>query len=509
MKITKSLFPVLLVGMLTTLTHHRFAKPAAAPSLKKPSSEPTNFDNIHSYIEAQMRRLKIPGGSLAIVEGDQIVHVHGFGRAQPGGGAPTPQTPFVLGSTVKSITASAVMQLVEAGKIKLDTPVQRYLPWFQVADPIASTQITVRHLLNQTSGLSMIAGMVNLANLDDSPDAGIRQARALSSLELSHPVGTTFEYSNLNYNLLGLIVEAVSGETYTDYIQRHIFEPLDMHHSYSSLDAAKQDGIAVGHRYWFGRPIPIKTLPLARGSLPSGQLISSSEDMAHYLIAHLNSGYYGDVQILSSASIQEMQRPMAEQLVMGKSVTEYGMGWFVNQTDGAKMISHGGNVPEFSSYMAIIPEQKKGVVLLVNSDQWGLPFILMEIGDGVVALLAGKQPLPIKLGFIPWVMRALPLIPVFQIVGMSITLQRLRNWWQNPELLPKPGRTLKQHILPPLIPNILLSALLKYLRSSGLLRYMNLYMPDFSFVVKVSGGLAGIWNLMLTGLIAQFIRKKS
>ena len=90
----------------------------------------TSYETIDTYVEQQMHRLKIPGVSLVIVEGDQIVHRRGFGHARPNGEAPTPQTPFVLGSTTKSFTALAVMQLVEAGKIDLVAPIQRYLPWF-------------------------------------------------------------------------------------------------------------------------------------------------------------------------------------------------------------------------------------------------------------------------------------------------------------------------------------------------------------------------------------------
>src|SRR5512147_865422 len=127
----------------------------------------TSYEAIDHYIEQQMQHLHIPGAALAIVEGDQIVHLRGFGLACPNGAAPTPQTPFFIGSLTKSFTALAVMQLVEAGKVELDAPVQRYLPWFRVADLQASSQMTVRHLLNQTSGLPMSAGMN--PNLDDCP----------------------------------------------------------------------------------------------------------------------------------------------------------------------------------------------------------------------------------------------------------------------------------------------------------------------------------------------------
>jgi hypothetical protein len=363
------------------------------------------------------------------------------------------------------------------------------------------------HLLNQTSGLPMIAGMANLADLDDRPDAAERQARSLATLKLSHPVGAAFEYSNLNYNLLGLIVEAASGETYADYIQLRLLTPLGMSHSYTSQAPAKQDGLAVGHRYWFAHPVAIPDLPIARGSLPSGQLISSAEDMAHYLIAHLNGGRYGDVQILSAAGIRELQRGVAEQRVMGALVAAYGMGWFVAKIGQTEVVSHGGNVPDFSSYMAILPEQKKGVVLLVNADHWGLPFVLPEVGDGVAALLAGEQPPPIRRGFLPWAMRALPLIPLFQVAGLLATLGRLRRWRQNPAHRPGGGRFWGQHILLPLIPNLSLAAILAYLQSSGLLRYMHLYMPDLSWIVRISGGFAGLWAVLRTGLILRTLRE--
>jgi CubicO group peptidase (beta-lactamase class C family) len=502
MKVKRLIFGSLAVGAGLALTRKLLATAGSVQAVRHRSS----YDAIDAYIEREMRRLNIPGVSLAIVERDRIVHTRGFRRARPGGEAPTPRTPFVLGSTTKSFTALAVMQLVEAGKVDLDAPVQRCLPWFRVANAKASAQMTVRHLLNQTSGLPMVAGMANLADLDQDSDAAERQARALSTLKLSHPVGAAFEYSNLNYNLLGLIVEAASGESYADYVQRHIFTPLGMSRSYTSQAAAKRDGLAVGYRYWFGHPIAIHDLPLPRGSLPSGQLISSAEDMAHYLIAHLNGGRFGEARILSSDGIDELHRGVAEQRVMGKVVAEYGMGWFVTNIDRTTVVSHAGNVPDFSSYMAILPEQKKGIVLLANADPWGLPFVTMEFGDGAAHLLAGEQPPPTRLGFTPWAMRALPLIPLLQIVGVFATLRLLRRWRQNPARLPGGGRLWGRHILLPLIPNLSLTALLAYLRSSGLLRFMHLYMPDLSWIARISGGFAGIWALVRTALILQTLR---
>jgi CubicO group peptidase (beta-lactamase class C family) len=489
----------LLGGVALAITRLLFAKPALA----EPATNGAAYDAIEAYIEEQMRRLTIPGASLAIVEDDKIVHLRGFGRARPGGEVPSPQTPFFVGSLTKSFTALAVMQLVEAGKVELDAPVQRYLPWFRVADPQASAQMTVRHLLNQTSGLPSMPGEVALADLDDRPDATERQVRALATLRITRPVGSKCEYSNLNYNILGLIIEAASGQPYASYIQDHVFAPLGMSHSYTSKDPAQQNGLAMGHRHWFGRPFPAPNVPVPRGSLPSGQLISSAEDMAHYLIAHLNGGRYGDVQVLSAAGIDELHRGVAEYVAGGVSAGRYGMGWYERELGPTKTFTHAGNVPDFSALMALLPEQKRGVVLLFNADPYGLPPITEEVAMGVTALLAGQPPPPIQLDFVQWIMRLLPLIPLLQVAGVLGTLRSLRRWDRNPAIRPSGGRLWGRHILLPLVPNLSLAAVLAYLRSSGLLRFLHLYLPDLAWIARISGGFAGLWALLRTGLMLR------
>src|SRR6266496_5056579 len=117
---------------------------------------PANFDAVDDYISTRMKELGVPGAALVIIQGDQIVHLKAFGEADASGRPVTPQTPFFTGSTGKSFTALAIMQLVEAGKIKVDAPVQTYLPWFRVADADASAMITVRQLLNQVSGVKIL-----------------------------------------------------------------------------------------------------------------------------------------------------------------------------------------------------------------------------------------------------------------------------------------------------------------------------------------------------------------
>jgi CubicO group peptidase (beta-lactamase class C family) len=510
MSLKRFLFPLLLACTVLALTLRRFVKPFSAGAV----SDSTSYDAIDTYVEQQMHRLNIPGLSMAIVEGDRIVHLRGFGHARPGGGPPSPDTPFVLGSTTKSFTALAIMQLVEAGKVDLDVPAQRYLPWFRVADPQASARMTVRHLLNQTSGLPMFEGTIVLADLDPSPSAAERHARALSSLALNHPVGAKFEYSNLNFILAGLIVEAASGEAYPDYIQNHIFNPLEMRHSYTSQAQAKQKGLTIGHRYWFAHPVAAPDIPVSSATLAAGQLISCAQDMAHYLIAHLNGGRYGKAQILSSEGIDELHRPGVEFREMGASMG-YGMGWFVENIGPVKVVSHSGNVPDFSSYMALIPEQKRNVrtcgnaiVLLLNADNYGLPPVLAEVGLGATAVLAGQQAAPIRLGLIPWAMRALLVIPLAQIIGIMGTLLALRRWQRHRERRPSGARLWVQYILLPLIPNLSLAALPVVLKAKGLLQYLKLYNPDIFWTAIICGGLSAVWTFLRTGLIVRVLRER-
>jgi CubicO group peptidase (beta-lactamase class C family) len=120
---------------------------AISSTYAQPLQAETDFSAVDAYVEAQMKTLKIPGLALAIVQGDQVIYMKGYGQAHPDGSPVTSQTPFMIGSTTKSITALAVMQLVEAGKIELDAPVQTYIPWFRVADESASAKITVKYLL--------------------------------------------------------------------------------------------------------------------------------------------------------------------------------------------------------------------------------------------------------------------------------------------------------------------------------------------------------------------------
>ncbi|WP_163528067.1 serine hydrolase domain-containing protein [Halobacillus ihumii] len=334
------------------------------------------LSEVDAYITDEMKRQNIPGLAVGIVKDGRIVHLKGYGQADSSGRAVTPDTPFMIGSNSKSITAMAVLQLVEEGKIDLDAPVQRYIPLFQVVGPHSSTSdmtatdqlskdvsssITVRHLLNQTSGLTQFPGDKTVPPTYNGTDALEKRTQIYTEgrVKLNRPVGQSYEYANDNYVLLGLIVQRVSGQSYGNYVKEHIFEPLSMHNTFVSHEEALDHGLATAHRRWFGFNVEYKSShTFSRGDVPAGYIISSAEDMSHYLIAQLNDGKYKDVFVLSPTGINLMQtEPVPD---------TYAMGWLSDKVRDIPVIGHAGGSVGYQSHIWFTPEQRLGVVVMGN-----------------------------------------------------------------------------------------------------------------------------------------------
>ena len=343
-------------------------------------SDTARFAAIDRFVTAALVADRVPGAALAIVHGDSVVHLRGFGTAADGR-AITGDTPFVIGSMSKTFTAMAVMQLVEQGRIELDAPAQRYLPWFRVADSTASRTITVRHLLLHTSGIPTAAPR---ATDDDSTLAS--HVRALHAVTLAGAPGATHRYASPNYLVLGAIVEAVSGLSFADYVQQRILAPLGMTHSHVDQAAAIADGMAQGHRYWFGFPVAA-ALPHEDDRLPTASLISSAGDLAHFLIAQRVNVERDSSGLLSRAGLATMQTGGVQ-----ANGFAYAFGWRVSSFNGVRAVHHGGIVPNFRGKMTMLPDSGWGVVVLTDASS-SLPLPLAptshRIADAVTASLAG------------------------------------------------------------------------------------------------------------------------
>ena len=219
------------------------------PSHGSVSRPPASDAEIEAFVADQVRDTGIPGAAVAIVRDGRVSDARGFGVADDAGRPVTAITPFVIGSLSKPITATAVLQLVEAGRIRLDDPVRVHLPEFGLADPGAADAITIRQLLDQTSGLPTSAGQRPLNG--PVSDLGL-QVRALADVRPAAAPGAAYAYSNANYLVLGRLVEVVSGEPFATYVQEHVFGVLGMTHASADRPTAVRNGLGAAHRLWFG-----------------------------------------------------------------------------------------------------------------------------------------------------------------------------------------------------------------------------------------------------------------
>ena len=460
----------------------------------------TDFDKVDAYINTKMKELGIPGAALVIVQGDRIVHLKGFGVADASGRPVTPQTPFFTGSTGKSFTALAIMQLVEAGKIQLDAPVQTYLPWFHAADPNASEIITVRQLLNQDSGLPKSIGQEQLANTDQSDSAIENNVRALANVEFSAPPGERYEYSNANYNTLGMIIQAVTGQSYEAYIQEHIFQPLDMQNSFTSKTESQQDGLAVGYQKWFGIPVASPNLPFVRGSLPAGYLNMSAEDFGHYLIAQLNDGNYHGVSVISPAGISTLHHPDVK---IPGSTDFYAMGWEVQHFQDVEVIRHNGASPGYTTDMFIVPEKHIAVAMVMNTYSPMLGVRVARVPSSVLRMLLDQDVIPgYEFLYMRIIYALVMLIPFLHIAAVAATLRRIRSCRRSMQV----ARYITlQVIWNAAIAYALLVALPIAFEAN--ISTVILFQPDVGWVALVSGVFAIAWGVISTVIGISTLRQ--
>ena len=461
---------------------------APAPDGDTSTAGVADFEAIDRFVRTEMDAIGLPGVALGIVHGDRVVHLQGFGTADLTGRPVTPQTPFVIGSVAKSFTALAVMQLVEAGVLDLDEPVQRYLPWFRVADPDASKRITLRHLLHHTSGLPERADYAAFAHPDLSDGALEDGVRDLRSVELSQPVGAGYQYSNSGYAILGLIVASVTCQPYEDYVDQHIFDPLQMRNSYASLEQARQHEVATGHRFLLGRPQPASVDSYAPALTPAGYISASAEDLTHYLIAQMNKGRYSNTAVLSATGMALLHTPAVE---VGPSEF-YAMGWMIRQTNGVANIAHGGETFSEHALLIQVPDGEWGIALVTN----GLPALHLErlerISVGVMSLITGHPLPPLTPEPEQRVLLTILAVMAVQGIGLVWSIVLLRRWRTQPERRPRPTIGAIR-VLVPLLANLTLLWAIGN-EAAGLT-------PDSVLLIRQFGGDIG-WALLISGTVA-------
>jgi CubicO group peptidase (beta-lactamase class C family) len=315
---------------------------------------------IEKALDDKRKELGIPGMSLAIVKDDKVIYLKGLGVKDFERNIPvTPDTRFAIGSSTKAFTATLAVMSADEGKLSLDDSPKKFLPYFTLRDEDAAAKITLRDLLSHRSGLNrtdlaMVTGVLNREELIKV--AGMAKPTA--------KLGEKWQYQNVMYAAAGEAVAKAQNSTWDDLIAKKIFKPLGMNNSdTSSEDMQKSRDFSFGYDYnattKVTRRLPQRSIPAAA---PAGAINSSAKDMAQWVRLMLGNGVFDGKRLVSEKGIDELTR---KQINIAGPV-DYGLGWFLRQWRGHKVVEHGGNIDGFNAQVALMPDQKLGFVLLTN-----------------------------------------------------------------------------------------------------------------------------------------------
>ena len=305
-----------------------------------------------------------PGAVVVVVQNGQIVFSKGYGFANYEKKTPVEpeRTLFYLASVTKTFTATAVMQLVEQGKLRLDADVNTYLTKFKV--PATFPQpVTLHHLLTHTAGFDdKNIGYVARTAAETKPLGDFLASDLPPRVRVP---GVATAYSNHSFGLAGYIVESVSGEPYVQYIERHILQPLGMAHSTVQVPppAHLLGDLAPGHQWSRAANGPVAQPLGARNLAPAGSLSATGADMARYMIAHLQLGRMGDARILQEESARTMQR---QQFTHHPELPGIGYAFYHWRLGNLRLIEHGGSYVGYATQMTLIPEHNAGIFVATN-----------------------------------------------------------------------------------------------------------------------------------------------
>jgi CubicO group peptidase (beta-lactamase class C family) len=337
-------------------------------------SAPPDLDR---FVARVMERFEVPGIALAIVKDGSVVVVKGYGVRRLGDPAKVDaRTLFGIASNTKAFTATAIGILVEEGKLEWDAPVVRYMPSFQLADPYVTREISVRDLLVHRSGLGLGAGDL-LWWPPSTYDRG-EIMRRIRFIPQSTSFRSAYAYDNVLYLVAGELIEAVSGESWEDFVSKRILAPVGMVGSIvrcSELEA--QRNVASPHAVVDGTLRVVKSFP-SDNTDPAGGIASGAEDMARWMIVQLDSGRVaGESRIFSPRTTRELWNmvtpipigdPPSELAALRVNFQGYALGFGVRDYRGLKLVSHTGGLPGYVSRVAMIPELKLGLCVLTNQE---------------------------------------------------------------------------------------------------------------------------------------------
>ena len=375
------------------------------PKPPQPPESITNLAEAEAYLEELVEFGTPPGISLVVVKDGNIVYSKGFGLADGPNNIPAkPETVYRFWSVTKIMTAISILQLHEQNLLDIETPVADYLPFFDVVYPSEDNEIiTIRHLLNHSSGLSNnMPEVMGWMHTEDDNEPRPNEVAFLEDVfpdyaELIFEPGDHAEYTNVGYMVLGAIIEAVSGQIYEDYIVDNIFQPLGMNHTNFVYSNEMLPSAAVGShpqiswemvaipffydnwddfvrekmggKVWFNRMYP-------HSNPPTG-MVSTTTDLARFMLAFLNNGEVNGARILSLETIEMMTyNSHVANAPTGQTRPFSGLGWGIFPDGGRFYLDHGGGGPGFGTDLRIYPEEALGLIVVANDTTYNPELIL-------------------------------------------------------------------------------------------------------------------------------------
>jgi len=323
----------------------------------------SNSTALETYLAEQAGELEVPGVSVGILhEGVETYAFHGVTSIENPLEVDA-STLFQFGSTTKTFTATAVLQLVEQGLVELDAPVRRYVPELELKDESVAEAVTVLQLLNHTAGWD---GDL-FADTGNGDDALEKYVRRMATIDQVAPLGAGVSYNNASLSLAGRVIEKVTGKTFEQAIRELILEPLEMRHSYFFPHEIMTRRFAVGHNQKADGTIEVaRNWALPRAVAPAGGISANAADQLAWARFHLGDGRGPDgKQLLSAELLTLMQQPTADMkgTALGDAV---GISWLLKDVDGVRLVSHGGTTNGQHSEFVMVPEREFALISMTN-----------------------------------------------------------------------------------------------------------------------------------------------
>ena len=357
-----------------------------------PARADTPLKDFDAFVNKALKDWEVPGLAIAIVKDDAVVLAKGYGVRTLGSTAPVDaKTRFAIGSVTKSFTAASLAILVDEGKIKWDDPTSKYLPELELFDPYASRELTVRDLLCHRAGLER-GDLLWYGGTDLSRDEIMKRLRHLKP---SWSFRSRFGYQNICFLAAGQIVPRVAAKTWDNFVAERFFKPLGMTDAVTSIAPLPGiENVATPHDLVDDKLSPVPWHNLDNMG-PAGSINAHVTDMAQWVRLQLGSETVAAKPIVSQASLAEMHNPQViarregilDKLYPDSHFMTYGLGWFAFDYRGRKIIEHGGAIDGMIAMVALVPEEKLGLVILCNRDGTRIPYpILYTVLDAYLGV---------------------------------------------------------------------------------------------------------------------------